>query len=116
MQQPEKGHAGIFGGAKASKHSFHQQDDQLQRVTCENDSRLWDFPVFSSFSRAAALPFAGLKAGGRKKGIFFFSDSHLQQNDNPGAPWTALVCNEFGSDSLLVHSEIASELLTRRSK
>lgn len=67
------------------------------------------------FSRAAALPLPGLMAGRRQK-VGFFSDSHLQQNDNPGAPWTALGCNEFGSDSLLVHSEITSELLTHQSK
>lgn len=45
-----------------------------------------------------------------------FTDSYLQQNDNPGAPWTAPVCSEFGSGSLLVHSQIASELVTHQSK
>lgn len=45
------------------------------------------FFVSPRFSRPAALPLPGLQAGGRQK--VFFPASHLQQNDNPGAPWSA---------------------------
>jgi len=48
-----------------------------------------DFRLFPFYSRPAALPLPGLNA--REKQKLFFSDFHLQQNDNPGAPQTVLV-------------------------
>lgn len=93
----------------------HQPDDQLQWEICGNHSRLQAFPIFFFQEKESSSPLTWPQGWGKAKSVFF-PDSHLQQNDNPGAPRTALVCNEFGSDSLLVHSEIASELLTHPSK